>query len=288
MDKYIIEGGIDFYNELYKSLDDVDDINISNENFCLITNTALGANFVTLDCGHKFNYEPLFNDIVNHKKKYNNMERCIVKAMNVRCPYCRKIQNKLLPYYEDLKFEKTHGVNYFDNAKILADNIAHMNISSPWVTGQCCFEFLDSSANNILCGNTYVMMIDVIGKSFCSQHKYTAYKNFLNKKKMDLKQKVKDEKMKAKIEAKSTALLAKEIIKHVKLLKKNDKNDKKENVIVFLNLCNEVIKTGPNKGKGCGCKIFKDNMCTRHFNLCNKIDKNNVNIVINEINKNII
>ena len=35
--------------------------------------------------------------------------------------------------------------------------------------------------NNILCGNTYVMMIDVIGKSFCSQHKYTAYKNFLNK-----------------------------------------------------------------------------------------------------------
>jgi hypothetical protein len=30
--------------------------------------------FVKLNCGHNFNYIPLFNDLVNHKKKFNMME----------------------------------------------------------------------------------------------------------------------------------------------------------------------------------------------------------------------
>ena len=27
-----------------------------------------------MECGHKFNYLPLFNDIKNHKQKFNGME----------------------------------------------------------------------------------------------------------------------------------------------------------------------------------------------------------------------
>ena len=73
----IIEGEIDFYAELYKSLDDDDTKNMEdiNENkLCLISKQQLTDNFVELICGHKFNYLPLYKDIVNHKLKFNNME----------------------------------------------------------------------------------------------------------------------------------------------------------------------------------------------------------------------
>ena len=29
--------------------------------------------------------------------------------------------------------------------------------------------------------------------------------------------------------------------------------------------CVQILKSGPNKGKPCGCKIFTDNMCKRHL-----------------------
>jgi hypothetical protein len=32
----------------------------------------------------------------------------------IRCPFCRKKQNGLLPYYSELPFEKVHGVNYIN------------------------------------------------------------------------------------------------------------------------------------------------------------------------------
>jgi hypothetical protein len=66
-----------------------------------------------MDCGHKFNYIPLYKDIYNHKKKYNRMESGgqQSKINEIRCPYCRNIQKGVLPYYDDLGLEKVHGVN---------------------------------------------------------------------------------------------------------------------------------------------------------------------------------
>ncbi len=32
--------------------------------------------------------------------------------------------------------------------------------------------------------------------------------------------------------------------------------------------CFQILKTGPNKGQPCGCKIFTDNFCKRH---CKKL-----------------
>ena len=76
MKKYNIEGGIDFFAELYKSLDieENEEKTEEDKNKCLITNHLLIDKFVSLNCGHKFNYIPLYNDIVNHKKKFNHME----------------------------------------------------------------------------------------------------------------------------------------------------------------------------------------------------------------------
>ena len=60
--KYIIEDGIDFFAELYKSLDDKELLEKTEEdnNKCLITNQPLTDKFVELNCGHKFNYVALY------------------------------------------------------------------------------------------------------------------------------------------------------------------------------------------------------------------------------------
>jgi hypothetical protein len=114
MKKYNVEGNIDFFAELYKSLDD--DEKDDDNNICLITNQSLSSNFVELKCGHKFNYLPLYNDVMNHKKKFNNMEGSAtrLKHNEIRCPYCRTKQTGLLPCYEELNLPKISGVNYID------------------------------------------------------------------------------------------------------------------------------------------------------------------------------
>jgi hypothetical protein len=115
MNKYNIEGGINFFDELYKSLQD-DEGEENYEEICLITNEPLTDKYVSLNCGHKFNYIPLYNDIINHKTKFNYMEGLSRKLTTneIRCPYCRRKQQGLLPYYEDLGLEKINGVNFYD------------------------------------------------------------------------------------------------------------------------------------------------------------------------------
>ena len=293
MVKYQIEGNISFYEELYKSLDEEEGEN--DTGVCLITDNPLTAHFVTMDCGHKFNYEPLYNDILNHKKKYNNMERCVLKTMEIRCPYCRKVQKNLLPYYEELGLGKVHGVNYIDELIQIKESTGYSN---KWEHGVCCFEWFDPSQNiAIPCKNTQVMLVEPTGKKYCYNHRYIAQKQFIAKKKLELREKQKLEKMNAKLEAKKEKELEKANIKKQKLeekMKLKEGNTKKarittskthnlnENVIVSLenplNQCNQILKTGQNKGQQCGCKVFKDNLCTRHYNLTNKN-----NIETNEI-----
>ena len=115
MNKYKIEGSIDFFSELYKSLDDEEnEKNDEQDNLCLITNLPLNDNFFKMDCGHKFNYIPLYFDIKNHKLKFNGMEgnSSRLNKNEIRCPYCRNRHKGVLPYYEELGLEKIDGVNY--------------------------------------------------------------------------------------------------------------------------------------------------------------------------------
>jgi len=118
MKNYNIEGGIDFYSELYKLLD-VEESNFKTDddkNLCLITNQPLLNNFVEMCCGHKFNYIPLYKDLVNHKQKFNSMEGNVGRLNDneIRCPYCRKKEKGVLPYYEELGLIKVTGVNTID------------------------------------------------------------------------------------------------------------------------------------------------------------------------------
>jgi hypothetical protein len=303
MSKYLIEGEIDFYKELYNSLDvneDEKQINYKDNQLCLITNKPLIENFYEMVCGHKFNYLPLFFDIKNHKEKYNIMEGSSGKLnkSEIRCPYCKNKQDILLPYYEELGLEKIDGVNWLDPSK---------QKTGVFVSHKTC-EFLtpndyfDPSGNDPKetiynnCGNCKFLKCYHVGTNICYNTGSLVQENFgdvkyycWNHKKIMIK-KYKEEKKKANKEAKQKEKEETKISKKSKIdcLKYNIINDNSSSNIVLgpisisditieINGCSEIIKSGPNKGNSCGCAIFyttcNDNMCKRHYNLKTKKNK---------------
>ena len=303
--KYKIEGNIDFFSELYKSLDEEDNKHKveSDNNLCLITNQQLIDKFVELNCGHKFNYIPLYNDIYNHKKKFNNMEgsSSSLKTNEIRCPYCRKKQLGVLPYYSELVSEKTNGVNWYDDTQVL--NNIYSKEKHIYNFGKC--EFIMpittsiSSSNNVIhstCPISYVTKLECDNKTYCWTHNRFMIKKFEKEKKekeKEAQKKLKKEaKQKEKEDKKAQAKMKKAEAKES--LKKSKKQSKdlilsitdveEENVVISINPqtetnnegCTQIIKTGLNKGNPCGLIILNDCLCKRHYNLKNK--SNIVNI----------
>lgn len=101
------------FNELlYKDLFNSDDSD-DNEDYCLITIEKLNDDSIKLACGHSFNYEAIYNDIVNQKNKYKNALEVSTLAINqVKCPYCRNIQTGLIPFNKKFPNLKLKGVNW--------------------------------------------------------------------------------------------------------------------------------------------------------------------------------
>jgi len=278
MTKYIIEGDINFYAELYKSLDNNEPEKDSA--ICLITHTPLTKNFVTMECKHTFNYVPLYHDILNHKKKFNVLERQVLKTTEIRCPYCRHVQEQLLPYYEEEGVKKVHGVNFFDESMV----IKRCGDQQYYVVGECCAK-LNGGVDK--CQNTRVALIPENNKYYCAYHKYYGQKEAtkelkikhaqeLKKKMMEAKQKLADEKAAAKDEAKQKKILAKKTAKEAaketaKEVAKGASTQKKNEAIDQpIITCSQILKTGSNKGNPCGQSHFQNNLCKRHYNLSNK------------------
>jgi hypothetical protein len=112
-------------------------------------------------------------------------------------------------------------------------------------------------------------------KHYCYKHKKvitkTYKKEILDKKKEDLKLFKLAEKQKKKEEKNAT---------------KQNKAPIPENLI----LCDKILQTGPNKGSPCGCKVFEENKCKRHYKktcIKNEIIESNI-IESNSIENNII
>lgn len=276
MTKYLIEGNINFYEELYNSIGKIEEP--SNDTICcLITQQPLTENHVTLECGHKFNYQPLFYDILNHKKKFNSMERHHLRSTDIRCPYCRNVQKKLLPYVEG--FPKVHGVNFYDESMYKSSfmNKCHSIKlqNNGYIVGECCFEnpILGENATVIKCTNTMVKML-TNNKFYCPLHKCVMIKKIMQENKLKLK----EEKKKAKEEEKMKKLEEKMKLKAEKNIQKMKSHviDLTENVVINNEISNEItgcsqlLKTGIKKGLPCNCKVFQDGVCKRHYGLLNK------------------
>jgi hypothetical protein len=280
--KYKTEGNIDFFSELYKSLDEEENNNNNDEGKCLITNDVLSDRFVKMLCGHSFNYLPLLYDIKNHKEKFNNFEgsQTKLKQDEIRCPYCRNRQTEVLPYYEDLYPDKINGVN------CILPFLNYSNYSSykppNSIQGNCCFKI--DSTNFCIVSNVYKFED---GKTYCYTHCKTMTLKILKEDDLKKKEEAKQAKLKAKEEAKQAKLKAKEDAKQAKKeAKKGTKNNITEiiellenenneivldNEIVLENTgCIEVLKSGINKGKPCCKSIFDNKLCKRHFDKLNK------------------
>lgn len=293
MNKYNIEGGIDFFSELYKSLD-INEDNNEDDNKCLITNEILTDKYITLDCNHKFNYIPLYNDLVNHKLKYNSLEGLSGKLNlnEIRCPYCRQKQKNILPYYEELGLKKVNGVNFFDmsikynkynNCKcVFKIPNSNFDINSPESeTNQKLLNCHSYCTSKIMIYNSLnPSQLITYGDDnyYCYSHKKHMIKQYKLKEKEKEKEMKKQEKELQKAQLKAEKVKAKEEANAAKQAAK--KGSKTENVVLGPSIiqnqttniagCVQILKTGPKKGNKCGCKIVSDNMCKRHYSLVNK------------------
>jgi hypothetical protein len=128
---YVIEGvdseGEDCENDFFNKLKCMTHCNESIENVnidtcCLLTKEALNDIHVTLNCGHKFNYIPLYKEVVIQKTSagimksnefYNNgfYNSCTLRLNEMKCPYCRRVQDKLLPFLNYDNVKRLRGVN---------------------------------------------------------------------------------------------------------------------------------------------------------------------------------
>ena len=72
-----------------ESIDDYD-------NICLISNEPLEKEHITFTCKHKFNYGSIYNEISN-QKKINYLETQKLKLWQIKCPYCRNVQESIRP-----------------------------------------------------------------------------------------------------------------------------------------------------------------------------------------------
>ncbi len=150
-------------------LDYIDDVQ-EFEDFerCLISKEKLDDNMVKLNCGHKFNYECLFLDIFNQKKKLN-----AGKITYFCCPYCRVENKSLLPEYKgNKKFIKISNVNIVDDRYKLATN-SYNKQSYIIIKNDIQCDYYKK--NNNRCEKTNTKFCQLDGKYYCSCHSNVIY-----------------------------------------------------------------------------------------------------------------
>jgi hypothetical protein len=223
----------------------------------------------------------------------------LLKMNEIRCPYCRKKQLGVLPYYEELISEKTNGVNFYDDTQ---SQSTYISSHGKFTYGKCEFIVnIPTSISTITfsgpCPNTYITKSECDNKTYCWSHNRTITKQFEKEKKdkekaaqkklkEEIKQKEKEDKKEEEKKKKADEKLLKKTKKKADDLILSITNVDEENVVVSSLIqpinegCIQIIKTGSNKGNPCGLTILNDCLCKRHYNLKNKINNinNNINI----------
>lgn len=162
MENYILEGNINFNEELLKLLCNDEK---EEEKICLISGEELRENYITLQCGHSFNYDSIFNELKNQRKK-NRLESHKISKNEIKCPYCRRIHKGILNHIEG--YNKVLNVNckVINNVKIDKNiNLCSAIIKSGKRKGQKCGCKIKQRYVNKNGVNVLVLPI------FCGRHK---------------------------------------------------------------------------------------------------------------------
>ena len=246
-----------FNDELMKLLQEEE--SKQNEETCLISGDKLEDNFVKLECKHKFNYKDIYNEVYKQKTQPWHSEINKVKTTQLKCPYCRNIQNGVLPYREG--FTKVKYVNWPPSLMMLPDECGY-TFASGKRKGQTC---------NKKCSGKY-----------CLSH--TRIMERREKKKLE-KEKAASKKKLDKIKAEMNQKL-------------DDLSPSMVNLILStpntcpVITCSYKFKKGKSKGENCQCrKIHKNGLCKFHYKKYvkamekkkNNLEKVNSNIKIKTV-----
>ena len=307
MVKYTIEGNINFYEELYKSFDDLDD---TITELCQITGMPLTDRFVVLECNHKFNYNAIYKEIYKQKFIFRsyNYETLIAselakfkeskKDYYIKCPYCRSIQFTLLPYYEDMEHEKRYGINSLEKGLVDSNyiinsspyNYTYSSYGYTFNSGSCCKVVQIVDGKEYFCNAKMSAPVLEMNKSFCASHIRGAVKQYKMDKIIKEKAEAKNAKIMAKEELLNAKIKAKEELMNAKIKAKEElmnakikaKDSKKvqnivtnqemqittfipdTDIVVPIEGCKAILKTGLKKGQPCGNKVQNDGCCSRH------------------------
>ena len=128
---------MDFYTLLYETISNDDSNTETNTepSLCLITDEPLEEYNVTLYCGHSFNYEPLYKEVIQQKRNKISNEIRQLRHHEIKCPYCRNVQRGLLPLHP--LFGKIYGVNIPEELSMLTKKCSYVFLSGQR-KGQLC------------------------------------------------------------------------------------------------------------------------------------------------------
>jgi hypothetical protein len=287
MPNYKIEGNIDFYGSLYSSLDydSSDDQDIKdNKSICEISGEKLSANFVTLECKHTFNYDALYTEICKQKFDFQSYTTDVLSKTDIqkirdkkldyyiKCPYCRHIQFELLPFYDELPFQKKYGVNTVDpDFKVVKSSYIPSTVPNNYTfhiygyqftKGECCKPNTCLASGKVIpCYNTYVTSIvapDGSSKLFCPNHVRVEVKAY----KLEVKKKAIEDKLLLKQKLLADKALKNTAKKEKTLISATEKKVKSE--LCLPCSCTALLKTGLRKGEACGLNANINNLCKRH------------------------
>jgi len=281
MSKYIIEGNINFQEELYKLLDEDSE---NEDELCQITGLPLTDKHIVLECNHHFNYDALYKEIVRQKYEFKTYEPYTLQTKYlqkfrdskldyfIKCPYCRNIQFTVLPYYKELGLKEIYGINSL--------NKTFKIYGVTFQSGECC-EKINTFGDT--CQQKYTTIIPNTQLSYCRIH----YKRGLKSYKMSEKKKILDAKIEAKkkkdynmnqkkklLEEMNTERESKGLapLKRLPVVKKKIENIIEQGHTIQQYIpdddicCIAILKSGANKGKTCGCKKIEANgLCKRHI-----------------------
>ena len=84
-----------------------EEMNTTNNysNTCLISGEALNDTHVCLPCNHKYNYYPIYREVINQRKTST------FRTAQIKCPYCRTKHPYVLPYISMEGVESIRWVN---------------------------------------------------------------------------------------------------------------------------------------------------------------------------------
>jgi len=198
--QYKVNGidNFDFFNELNKEENEENTV-VNDEDYekkqnfrCLISNEPLVEPIITMPCGHKFNYIPLVRDAVSFVllsvrlsgSSYSYLKTDSMKY-SLRCPYCRVVVKRLLPYYKIEDFVYLHQVHINPEFQCLDYDVATSGVPEFDKYYRCEFIYENPYYNKNMPDSFTNCPSLRCGSSYC--HEKTYVKLYTNKEKTEQK-----------------------------------------------------------------------------------------------------